>query len=81
MEVKNHWIRILILISYFFLVFIVSRLLDLVLWYQHGYLPTDIVDPILLNVRQLKQLLDSRGVSYTGVLEKQQLVQLLNDSG
>ncbi|XP_008484944.1 E3 ubiquitin-protein ligase RNF103 [Diaphorina citri] len=80
MEVKNYWVRIFILITYFILVFIVSRILDLVLWYHHGYLPNDLVDPIVLNVRQLKLLLDSRGISYTGVLEKQQLVELLNDS-
>lgn len=81
MEVKNYWVRIFILITYFIVVFIVSRILDLVLWYHHGYLPNDLVDPIVLNVRQLKLLLDSRGISYTGVLEKQQLVELLNDSG
>lgn len=81
MEVKNYWMKLIILAFYFILVFIVSRILDLVLWYHHGYLPNALVDPIVLNVRQLKLLLDSRGVSYSGVLEKQQLVELLNDSG
>ncbi|KAL1460999.1 hypothetical protein WDU94_012932 [Cyamophila willieti] len=81
MEVKSYWMKIILLITYFILVFIVSRILDLVLWYHHGYLPNSLVDPIVLNVRQLKQLLDSRGISYTGVLEKQQLVEILNDSG
>jgi hypothetical protein len=39
------------------------------------------VDPLRLSVRQLKQLLENRGVSYAGYVEKKDLVQLVEASG
>lgn len=63
------------------MVLLATRLLDLILWYQHGLAPTQVVNPFLLKVRQIKLLLDSRGVSYTEYFEKNELVQLLQDSG
>jgi hypothetical protein len=53
----------------------------LVLWYQHGISSTQIVDPLLLSVRQLKHLLENRGVSYAGYVEKKELAQLVEASG
>lgn len=41
----------------------------------------ELVDPIVLSVRHLKQILDNRGISYTGCVEKNELVQLVKESG
>ncbi|KAK3908442.1 Ubiquitin conjugation factor E4 A [Frankliniella fusca] len=57
-----------------------TRLLDLILWYQHGMAPTQVVNPLMLKVKQIKLLLDSRGVSYAEYFERNELVQLLEDS-
>lgn len=63
------------------LIFVFSRLLDFVFWYHHGVSSMELVDPIVLSVRHLKQILDNRGISYIGYLEKNELVQLVKDSG
>lgn len=78
---RSVWIQTTLLIIYLVLVFIISRILDLVLWYHHGISSTQIVDPLLLSVRQLKQLLENRGVSYTGYVEKKELAELVEASG
>ncbi|PNF21993.1 hypothetical protein B7P43_G17696 [Cryptotermes secundus] len=77
---RSVWIQTTLLIIYLVLVFVISRILDLVLWYQHGISSTQIVDPLLLSVRQLKQLLENRGVSYTGYVEKKELAELVEAS-
>jgi len=78
---RSFWVQILTLSLYFEIVFVVSRLWDLVIWFQQGTPPTEVVDPLLLSVKQLKLLLDNRGVNYTGLLEKTELAQLVSDSG
>lgn len=42
---------------------------------------TSILDPVTLSVRQLKRILETRGVSYVGALEKQDLTTLVNTYG
>ena len=78
---RSPWLQLMLLFIYFLLVLLATRLLDLILWYQHGLAPTQVVNPLMLKVRQIKLLLDSRGVSYTEYFEKNELVQLLQDSG
>jgi len=46
-----------------------------------GYLPSRLLNPVSLSVRRLKALLDERGVSYTGVLERHELTELVQQSG
>ncbi|KDR08621.1 RING finger protein 103 [Zootermopsis nevadensis] len=77
---RSIWIQATLLIIYLVLVFLISRILDLVLWYQHGISSTQIVDPLLLSVRQLKHLLENRGVSYAGYVEKKELAELVEAS-
>jgi len=43
--------------------------------------PSRLLDPVSLSVRRLKALLDQRGVSYTGVVERQELTELVHQSG
>lgn len=78
---RSPWLQLLLLFIYFLFILVATRLLDLILWYQHGSTPTAAVNPLLLKVQQIKLLLDSRGVSYSEYLEKTELVQLLQDSG
>jgi len=78
---RSVWVQATLLTIYLVLVFVLCRILDLVLWYQHGISSTQIVDPLLLSVRQLKQLLENRGVSYAGYVEKKDLAQLVEASG
>lgn len=73
-------VALTLLLVYLILVFLAFRFLDIILWYQHGVPSTQIVNPLLLSVRQLKQLLEVRGVSYTGYVEKKELAQLVEDS-
>ncbi|KAG8310450.1 hypothetical protein J6590_063824 [Homalodisca vitripennis] len=76
---RSSWVPVALLVSYLVLMFMVSRLLDLLAWCHQGA-ATDLVDPIMLSVRQLKQLLELRGVSYTGYYEKRELAQLVQSS-
>ncbi|XP_046385608.1 E3 ubiquitin-protein ligase RNF103-like [Ischnura elegans] len=73
-------IQIFLLILYLSMIFIISRLHDLVLWLHNGFSSTEIVDPLLLSVRQLKHLLEVRGVSYNGCVEKHELASLVDAS-
>lgn len=73
------WAALVVLLLYMLTVFLGSRVLDIVLWCttEQGQ---QLVDPFLLSVRQLKQLLETRGVSHTGYIEKQELAQLVQES-
>ncbi|GIY08533.1 e3 ubiquitin-protein ligase RNF103 [Caerostris extrusa] len=46
-----------------------------------GHFAFAVLDPITLSIKKLKQLLDDRGISYAGVVEKQELVELVQASG
>ena len=60
---------------------LLSRLLEAVAYLEGGALANRLLDPVTLSVRKLKVLLDRRGVSYAGVVEKQELTDLINASG
>lgn len=81
MEIRSCWVQLLLLLIYVISIFVFSRLLDFVIWYHHGISSMELVDPIVLSVRHLKQILDNRGISYTGCIEKNELVQLVKESG
>nr|CAD7423884.1 unnamed protein product [Timema monikensis] len=63
------------------IIFLISRIFEWFPWYQNSVSSIETVDPFILSVRQLKLLLETRGVSYTGYIEKKELVQLVEDSG
>ena len=75
------WWKLVLLTVYLAVLFILSRILEVVTHYQAGYLPSRLLDPVSLSVRRLKALLDQRGVSYTGVVERQELTELVHQSG
>ena len=57
------------------------RLLETVAYLEGGYLSSRLLDPVSLSVKRLKTLLDQRGVSYAGVVEKKELTDLVDASG
>lgn len=75
------WWKLLLLTLYLGVLFLLSRLLEAVAWYEGGYLASRLLDPVSLSVKKLKMLLDQRGVSYAGVVEKQELTDLMEASG
>ena len=75
------WWKIFLLAVYLTVLFVLSRLLETVAYYEGGYLASRLLDPVSLSVRRLKLLLDQRGVSYAGVVEKQELTELIESSG
>lgn len=53
-------------------------------WYQETeeFLNSFVaLDPITLSVKKLKEILDNRGISYASVVEKQELIELIESSG
>lgn len=75
------WWKLLLLTLYLGVLFLLSRLLEAVAWYDDGYFASRLLDPVSLSVKKLKMLLDQRGISYAGVVEKQELNELMDTSG
>lgn len=75
------WWKLFLLTLYLVALFLLSRILETVAYYEGGYLASRILDPVSLSVKKLKLLLDQRGVSYAGVVEKQELTELIENSG
>ncbi len=73
--------RLGLLLLYLALLFLLVRVIETLSWYEAGFLATQIIDPFSLSVRKLKHLLDGRGVSYDGVVEKKELTNLVHTSG
>ncbi|XP_019626518.1 PREDICTED: E3 ubiquitin-protein ligase RNF103-like [Branchiostoma belcheri] len=74
-------VRLLLLLVYLCLLLVAVRLLEAVTWFEAGFLAGQVLDPLSISVRRLKMILDSRGVSYKGVLEKRELTDLVENSG
>lgn len=78
------WLKLCLLLIYISLLFILSRVLDAIAWCESGYggaFSHQLLDPMLLSVAKLKALLEQRGVSYEGVVEKSELTSLVDSSG
>ena len=75
------WWKLVLLAIYLAVLFVLSRILEAVSYYQGGYLSSRLLDPVSLSVRKLKAILDQRGVSYTGVVERHELTDLVKTSG
>lgn len=74
-------LKLVLLVIYILVLFTLSRLLEAVSWFETGYLASKLLDPVSLSVKKLKLLLDQRGVSYAGVVEKRELTNLVETSG
>ena len=71
-----------LLLSYFFLLFLVARIFEISsTWLKAGCLASQLLNPFALSVRKLKSILEQRGVSYSGLVEKKELVELVEACG
>lgn len=75
------WWKLVLLTLYLSVLFILSRILEAVAYYEGGYLASRLLDPVSLSVRKLKAILNQRGVSYTGVVAQNELTELVQTSG
>lgn len=73
---------IVVLLSYLFFVFLAARIFEISsTWLKAGCLATQLLNPFALSVRKLKAILEQRGVSYTGLVEKKELAELVEACG
>lgn len=71
-----------LLLFYFLLIFLVARVFEISsTWLKAGCLASQLLNPFALSVRKLKSILEQRGVSYSGLVEKKELVELVEACG
>ena len=75
------WFKLILLLIYVSVLFILARLLEAASWVETGVLSHRLLDPMTLSVLKLKTLLEQRGVSYDGVVEKPELSELVDATG
>ncbi|CAL4060454.1 unnamed protein product, partial [Meganyctiphanes norvegica] len=76
------WRRPALVVLYLGVVVAVTYLLELWFWWDNGFTSYQNVNPLRgLSVAQIHSLLELRGVEYTTMLEKTEIVDLLHHSG
>lgn len=84
------WLKVAALLLYLLLLVAVSRLLEMSVVLSRAvnlesaglaFFSTALVHPVSLSVREIRRILDARGVSYVGVAEKRELTDLVESSG
>lgn len=75
------FLKLVLLVAYLFILFLLTRILETLTWIEMGNLSRKLLDPMTMSVMKLKALLDQRGISYEGAIEKQELVDLVESSG
>lgn len=75
------WLKIVLLLIYLSVLFILARMLEAMSWFEQGQLSVRLLDPMALSVLKLKALLEQRGVAYESILEKSDLADLVEASG
>ncbi|XP_048826719.1 E3 ubiquitin-protein ligase RNF103 [Brienomyrus brachyistius] len=75
------WLKLFFLLLYFFLLFVLARFFEAIVWYETGILATQLVDPVALSFKKLKTILECRGLGYSGLPEKKDVRELVERSG
>lgn len=76
------WRRPALLLLFLAVVVTVTWIIEFGFWWDTGYTSYQIVDPLRnLSVSQIRMLLEMRGIQYTALLEKPEIVNLLQQSG
>ena len=74
--------KAILVLVYFLVVFLLAKCLDLSSsWLELSCVASPLFNPLALSVRKLKTLLDERGISYVGIVDKSELAQLVKESG
>lgn len=75
------FLKLVLLFAYLVVLFMLTRILETLTWIEMGNLSRKLLDPMTMSVMKLKALLDQRGISYEGAIEKQDLADLVESSG
>lgn len=75
------WLRLLFLLLYLVLLFVLARIFEAVVWYETGSFSTQLVDPVTLSYTKLKTILETRGLGDSGLKEKTDASRLVQQSG
>lgn len=75
------WWRFLLIAIYLLLLLVLSRILDVVVYYQNGFIAHKLLDPVSFGVQKLKTILDQRGLNYVGIADKTDFTKLVKGSG
>lgn len=75
------FIKLILFLVYIVILFLLTRILETLTWIEVGNLSRRLLDPMTMSVMKLKALLDQRGISYEGAIEKQELAELVESSG
>ncbi|XP_069601036.1 charged multivesicular body protein 3 isoform X3 [Ranitomeya imitator] len=75
------WLKLLLLLLYFLILFVLARFFETIVWYETGIFASQLVDPVTLSFHQLKTILECRGLGYSGLPEKRDVRELVEKSG
>jgi hypothetical protein len=75
------WRRVEALCVFVVLMYLLLRVLEWNSYVLLGAFPHRVLDPLSLNARKLRALLDRRGILFGGVFEKAELAALVRVSG
>ncbi|XP_030622566.1 E3 ubiquitin-protein ligase RNF103 isoform X2 [Chanos chanos] len=75
------WLKLFFLLLYFLVLFVLARFFEAVVWYETGIFATQLVDPVTLSFKKLKTILECRGLGYSGLAEKRDVRELVENSG
>lgn len=75
------WLKLFFLLLYFLVLFVLARFFEAVVWYETGIFATQLVDPVTLSFKKLKTILEGRGLGYSGLVEKRDVRELVENSG
>uniref|UniRef100_A0A8C2EQ32 Ring finger protein 103 n=1 Tax=Cyprinus carpio TaxID=7962 RepID=A0A8C2EQ32_CYPCA len=75
------WWKLFFLLLYFSMLLILARFFEAIVWYETGIFATQLVDPVTLSFRKLKTILECRGLGYSGLAEKRDVRELVQNSG
>lgn len=75
------WLKLFFLLLYFLVLFVLARFFEAIVWYETGIFATQLVDPVTLSFKKLKTILEGRGLGYSGLAEKRDVRELVENSG
>ncbi|KAM9375410.1 E3 ubiquitin-protein ligase RNF103 [Pholidichthys leucotaenia] len=75
------WLKLFFLLLYFLVLFMLARIFETVVWYETGTFSAQLVDPVTLSYKQLKTILEVRGLGCSGLAQKEDVSDLVEKSG
>ncbi|KAK7085431.1 hypothetical protein SK128_025243, partial [Halocaridina rubra] len=76
------WRRPFLVLLYLAVVVVVTWMVEFSFWWDTGYTSYQLVHPLRnLSVAQIRAILEMRGIQYTTLLEKSEIIDLLHQSG